>query len=221
MQRPWPHPREVRLVFGLRPMDAPSPSADASSDVDPFSLAYIGFPALSVATTFLSMETAEQWEQSHTLRFPSRCCVCMEPATTYLPTATAHGLVFPKLRPGPLAACVPHCDAHAMQGHALLLVSVERWNDAVTRVGMVGLERTFIEEAHELNRRGDAFPPWRAFPTYSPETSGWRQGTGEYWWNAAWTPFWSRLSAADKQRYIERWNAPLDWVDRLTLTLDR
>jgi hypothetical protein len=203
---PWPRPRDVRLVFGLRPVDAVAPNIDAPSvsDLDVSSLAHLGFPGLSVAVTFLSKETTELWNESRTLRFAGACCVCREPATRYLPTVEAHGLLFPKLRPGALATCVPHCDAHATQDHALLLVSVDRWNEAATHVAIVGLNRAFIEEARDLNRQGDPFPPWRAFPDYSPETSGWRQGTGEYWWHSAWRPFWSKLTSAERQEYLRR-----------------
>lgn len=218
MPASWSRARDVRLVFHIRPIAAVAPSVDAVSGAAVSDLAHVGFPGLTVATTFLSKETKELWEQSGTLRFPARCCVCMEPATRYLPTARAHGLFFPKLRPGALTACVPHCDAHATQHHALLLVSVERWSGDAIGIGMVGLNRAFLEETRELNRQGEVFPPWRAFPDYSPYTSGWRQGSGEYWWNSAWAPFWSQLNADARRRYLERWDAPPDWVDRLTLT---
>ena len=71
------------------------------------------------------------------------------------------------------------------------MASVERWSGDAVCIGLIGLNRPFLEDARELNRQGDVFPPWRAFPDfpdYSPYTSGWRQGSGEYRWNSAWAP---------------------------------
>lgn len=98
-------------------------------------------------------------------------------------------------------------------------MSVDGWRREATYAAVIGLNRRFLEATVPLNRPGDMFPPWRVFPEYSPETSGWRQGDGEYWWHAAWAPFWSNLTPVDKQLYLARWGASQDWVERLTLSL--
>lgn len=216
MPNTWPRRRDVKLILGDEALAAAVASTPLDSAGDVSSLAHVGFPALSATTVFLSRERLEEWEQRRVLSFPPVCCACHEPALELLPTVMVRGLLVPTLEPGPIGACVPHCVRHAQKGHALLLGRFDSWSRETTHLTLVGFSAPFLAAAHELNREGDTFPPWKAFPDMDPESSGWRQGNGEYWWHSAWAPFWEQLDDGAKRAYLGRWRAPHDWIARLT-----
>jgi hypothetical protein len=80
---------------------------------------------------------------------------------------------------------------------------------------MVAPSPEFLKDAKRLCEAGDHLPPWRAFPEYAPETSGWRQGPGEYWLHSSWLPFWLRLDAEARSGYLARWPPPAAWAESL------
>lgn len=208
--------RQIELVLAVTRSAPVGAGADLRDDVVS-SLAALGFPGLSSATIFLTSAGVELIERESAVLFPARCCVCGAPATQHLAPALPARL-FGRLRPGPLSACVPHCDVHATGRAARLLVTRGGWSRETTYVNVIGFDRDFLDETAQLNRRGDAFPPWRAFPDVAPESSAWRQGNAEHWWDRGWRPFWAALSAGERDGYLTRWSAPAEWRERLGST---
>ncbi|WP_218920857.1 hypothetical protein [Melittangium boletus] len=178
------------------------------------SLAYLGYPTLRQVDFFLDLSGLEKWRTRHLLSFPSVCCVCSVPATRFLSSRGDIGL-FGFFRKDTSVERIPHCDEHGSGTEARLLVLSKSWSEFVLHVSLIGLNEVFLAETKRLNQIGEVPPPWRAFPGYSPVTSGWRQGNGEYWMRHAWDPFWQRLSAEDRADYLQRWDVPLEWKSLL------
>ena len=155
-------------------------------------LAYLGCPALRASDFFLGLHGMEMWRGSRSMLFPPKCCVCLDSFVKYLPSRGESGWLG-LFRKGPVVERIPHCDTHGGGREAKLLVLLKPWNEWVLHASLIGLDERFLVEAKTLNQQGDMPPPWRAFPGYSPETSGWRQGNGEYWMLHAWRPFWQGL----------------------------
>jgi hypothetical protein len=58
-------------------------------------------------------------------------------------------------------------------------------------------------------------PPWIRWPGALPEWSGFRQGYGEAWYLLHFQPFWSKLGPDDRLAWLDRWEAPAAWRNRL------
>jgi hypothetical protein len=208
---------EIELVLGAKRSRRVDVAVD-SADAPVTSMAAFGFPALHATTMFLAVDAVTSLEGRGEIEFPPTCCVCEAPVARRLPTCSFGGLVARWLRaprPGPLAACVPHCAAHADGRCARLLVRRQGWSLETTALSFVGWNDRFLSEVVAINRRGEAFSPWRAFPAMSAESSGWRQGNGEHWWRQCWEPFWRGLDRAAALDYLDRWHAPDEWRARL------
>ena len=208
---------ESELVLGAKRSGRVNVAA-ASTEASVTSMAAFGFPALHATALFLAVDAVASLESRGEIELPPVCCVCESPATQRLPTCLFGGRVARWLRtprPGPLAACVPHCPAHADGRCARLLVRRSGWSRETIALSFVGWNDRFLSEVVALNRRGEVFPPWRAFPAISAESSGWRQGNGERWWQQAWEPFWRGLGRAGALDYLDRWHAPDEWRARL------
>ncbi|MFA6066766.1 MAG: hypothetical protein WC707_06315 [Candidatus Babeliaceae bacterium] len=54
-------------------------------------------------------------------------------------------------------------------------------------------------------------PPWIQHPEFPPYDCFWRQ-SGEFWYLDVWLPYWCSLSEEEKKRYVEKWNAPEEWL---------
>ncbi len=195
----------IRRVFRMRKEPRSTVSSETSN-----SLAYLGYPRLSASDFFLGSSGVETWREHHSLLFPPKCCVCLNSAVKSLPSRGDVGWLG-LFRKGPAVGGIPHCDEHGRGAEANLLVLLRPWSEWVIHVSLIGLNEVFLANAKTLNQQGDMPPPWRAFPAYNPETSGWRQGNGEHWLLYAWSPFWKGLSLEEREHYLQRWDAPLDW----------
>jgi hypothetical protein len=200
--------RQIRRVFGLK--GAPRPSPEHLTPETEGSLAYLGYPTLQQVDFFLALPSLERWRLQRLLAFPEQCCVCQRGVDRYLPAYEYTGL-FGMRGKAPVLERIPHCEQHGSQDEARLIVTVDSWSEAVRHVTLIGLNRAFLLETATLNQAGAVPPPWRAFPTYSPVTMGWRQGNGEYWMMRVWQPFWSGLSPTERSQYLDRWEAPTEW----------
>ncbi|MET0386450.1 MAG: hypothetical protein ABW321_10850, partial [Polyangiales bacterium] len=144
------------------------------------------------------------------LSFPPLCCMCGAAAHSLLAPAQLRGWLG-RTVPGPLTACIPHCEAHAQRQHAGLLVLLHPTDAPAYHVTLIGFHARFLEQTHELNTQGPAWPPWFVFPHVLPESGGWRQGDGESWRTTSWQPFWDALDLPARRAYLDRWNAPAEW----------
>lgn len=68
----------------------------------------------------------------------------------------------------------------------------------------------------------DTAPPWVAFPEMQPHAFSQylKQGATEAWFDQVWRPFWSSLSAEEKQRYLERHQASPQWAAAIKFVCD-
>ena len=53
-------------------------------------------------------------------------------------------------------------------------------------------------------------PPWLQYPTYTPNCSGFRMGSGEDYIDKWWT-FWNGLPVTSQQQYINKFSPPTGW----------
>lgn len=177
-----------------------------------FSLAYLGWPRLFGVNVVPTIEAQTLYAVERQLAFPERCVGCGAPAEEHLSLFRARVL----RRDLTLLERVPHCHRHAAIGP---LLSFE-----VSTLGEERLWELVAPHAHvlaetlALNTGGDRLPPWRAFPALSPESSGWRQGSGEQWLDLAWRPYWSKLGPGARAAYVRRWPAPPEWESALLRT---
>lgn len=209
---------EIEIVLGAKRSRRTSIAATSGADAPVSSLAAAGFPGLYATTIFVAVGALASLDERGEIPFPPTCCVCESPATNRLPTCVLGGLAARwrrATRPGPLGVCVPHCATHADSRCARLLVRRHGWSRETTALSFVGWNGHFLSAIADINRRGEVFPPWMAFSTMSAESSGWRQGNGEYWWRQAWEPFWGGMDRAAALDYLARWNAPDEWRARL------
>ena len=59
-------------------------------------------------------------------------------------------------------------------------------------------------------------PPWSAFPNMEPiEAEMNKQGSLEYWWNRIWLPFWSTRTPVEKEEYLMKNDATVEWCEVL------
>lgn len=200
--------RQIQRVFGFGRTLEPSPSPPPAEQET--TLAYAGYPLLRQTDLFLALPALERWRAGHTLSFPQECCVCSQPAQHSLPVHTSSGwLGF--FRREKVLTHVPHCKDHGHGDEAQLLAAVNPWTELVCQISLIGLSELFLSKTRKLNQTGDMPPPWRAFPEYTPGSSGWRQGNGEHWLVHAWSPFWKHLSQLEQGQYLQRWEVPAEW----------
>jgi hypothetical protein len=197
--------RRIECVFGLKEETAVMRDDD--------SLGHLGFPSLSSVEIFLTAPGSDLWKQEQRIEWPQTCCSCGRAAEVARDVEDKGGL----WRRKTAIKSVPHCRPHAGGGEARLVVIVEQWTAAVTRILLTGEDLGFLRETLRLNQTGDAFPPWVAFPEYDSLTMAWREGEGQHWLDKVWRPFWDRLTAAERDDYLNRWNAPAEWRERLSL----
>jgi hypothetical protein len=65
-------------------------------------------------------------------------------------------------------------------------------------------------------------PPWQAFPYIAAGdlVQHMKQGAAEHWLQNVWRPFWSGLSAEQKDVYLKHWSASPQWRDALEVFVD-
>jgi hypothetical protein len=202
--------KQIRELFGIRP-GLRAGSWDRFAET--WDWQALGFPGVFSTTLFLSVNGHARWSQSNTLLFPTKCCRCDQNATELRDFRPFVNLPLVRLQsPTVHLRGIPHCSNHAgPQPLAFAIVSEQpgRYAQAL----LVGMYRPFIQDCLALNRRdGEPPPPWVAFPKSHP-FGGFNQGTNEYWMRDAWGPFWSALSAEEREDYLTRHDAPPAWRD--------
>jgi hypothetical protein len=62
-------------------------------------------------------------------------------------------------------------------------------------------------------------PPWLAFPEILANelVAYLTQGLTEAYFDQIWRPFWARLTAEQRERYLQHWNAGAEWREAMTL----
>jgi hypothetical protein len=212
--------RELKRVFGpktSRPLKtrnlAKLEAAIARREGDK-SLWRIGYPSLYSIEFILTVPVWRKWKTEKEVWFPNKCCVCLAQPAIYLPVyrgVRSYGLW---LKKEIVLKRAPHCEQHGQGEEAQLVVIFDEITRNAISISVIGCNQSFLDEVTELNKVGDVFPPWEAFPG-SDSITGWRQGVGEYWMIQAWWPFWRQLSSTERAAYLDRWNASEEWRDYL------
>ena len=171
---------------------------------------YSGFFPHAAAVTHL--------EREHTLLCPDYCCVCDEPAQTYLPLGRARRFLWRfRAAPSEVPMNVPHCKLHAAnRKYAQLAAYYTLWGnlaDGAFIIGFFGGLR-FLQDTYKMNTAGEPLPLWVPFPNNQPY-GGWNQGAQQEYRNKTWNPFWEQLPDQDRLDYLTRWNATDDWREAL------
>jgi hypothetical protein len=175
----------------------------------------LGYPGVFSAFFFLTRRGQQRWHHARTVLFPETCCACDAPAIRRLDFTPYLRVPFVRLRSNaPVARGLPHCAEHGGLDPAAFVQPCDE-GESFAAIRVFGRHRGFLERCLELNRRdGELLPPWVTFPKTSP-SRGWNQGTNEYWMMLAWGPYWRGLKPVEKQRYLEHWQAPRAWRQRL------
>jgi hypothetical protein len=202
--------RQIKRTLGLKKV--PGFGIGRILPTEDNSLTHLGYPTLTQVSLFLTDIGLKKWQTEKTIYFPNQCCACSEPSQQFLAAYDYNFLGF-RNQTSTMEG-IPHCHGHSEDNQAKLLVTVSAWNEATTMIAMVGMNKEFLIATLKLNQVGEVFPPWQAFPGYDSFSGGWRQGNGEYWMLNVWLPYWKQLSEAEKNNYINKWNAPADWKEK-------
>jgi hypothetical protein len=66
----------------------------------------------------------------------------------------------------------------------------------------------------------DLIPPWVAFPQMDPVELSTDQGLLGAWSTQVWWPFWTVLSEAEREIYLDHWKASDEWRQWLHFSFD-
>jgi hypothetical protein len=214
--------RELKRVFGPKTIPplkmrnrAQFDAAIAAREGDK-SLWDRGYPALYSTWFFLTASVWRKWKTEKEVWLPNKCCVCLAPPAFYLPVYREARIFGLRHKKEIVLNRAPHCEQHGQRDEAQLVVIFEEMTRSAVEIGVIGINQSFLDEVTTLNKVGDEFPPWEAFPEYDSFTPAWRQGAGEYWMHDAWWPFWEQLSWTERAAYLDRWDASEDWREYLT-----
>jgi hypothetical protein len=190
--RNWKRELEKRLKAGILPQPGDR------------SLAALGYPELFRVTLFLTDIGLDAWDQNQSLRFPPTCCVCNEPAAATASLPGTDG-----------GTDIPHCVAHNT-GTPRLILSTGSLAPKAVWITLTGQNEAFLLKTLEANATGDAFPPWVVFPDQDSYSGFWKQ-SGQFWLTQVFRPFWATLPENSKTTYLQKWQAPEDWLEWLNL----
>jgi hypothetical protein len=208
--------REIRKCFGVTPRSRRDIIARLSMEgLRSADLVAASYDGLHSKRIYFGEEQHARWLSRTTMVLPEMCSACGEAATIRLPRYHAP----PGLLGGARALSindVPFCerDSGARQG----LLAFEIHSDKHHRtlgVLLVAENELFLAIVTNQNSGGPIPPPWVAFPSYSPVTSGWRQSVGETWITEAWWPYWRRLGREAQDEIIACRDTPQEWADYL------
>lgn len=199
--------RDVKSTYGLH-------EVAVSKNKHENNLAHMGYPTLYQVSFFIRSTGLPLWIDKKEIYFPQKCCICGEASSILLPNIKSKKIFFLR-QSDTLIKSVPHCAEHGLT-KCQLIVSVIKFSDKTIQISLTGTNLDFLLETKKMNKKGDVFPPWEAFPDYEVASSAWRQGIGEYWWNTEWAPFWNSLTSAVLQEYLTKTVAPLKWIEYLT-----
>lgn len=196
--------KQLKLRFGT--------SSDVcSGEAGLQSLEAFGFPCVYQIDCYLSKQAARQYMQTHRITYPDVCSVCGAPEvspkevkykTSFLKSYTVLG--------------VPFCHEHFSIKNAPVIIQVNTINSALLKMIAISSSENFLLELRSLNSVQTPLKPWEAFVDLNAESSGWRQGEAEAWWNVEWGPYWQALSQEDRQCIIEDSGTPIAWKQKLS-----
>lgn len=65
-------------------------------------------------------------------------------------------------------------------------------------------------------------PPWIVFPHIAPDELALhvRQGVAEPWFDQEWRPFWTALTAIQRDRYLDDWQTTPEWREAITFVFE-
>ena len=147
--------------------------------------------------------------------FPEICVACGAPSSVSLPLQPV-GVrdLCASYLPFSSRILVPHCAAHANTERAKLILQILDKGTNHLSVTCIARSYLFMLNFRNLLAVGEMPPPWIAFK-YSIPIFGWNQGTQEDWMMFGWEPFWDKLPALERSRYLSTWNAPDEWSEYL------
>ena len=65
-------------------------------------------------------------------------------------------------------------------------------------------------------------PPWVVLPHIAPQdlASHTRQGAAEPWFDQDWRPFWTSLTAGQREQYLDKWKATPEWREAIAAVFE-
>lgn len=196
---------QIRRVFNLRPASKQEIEKDGDG-----TLGYMGYPQLFQRNIFFNANQRKSWNQQRRLELPTSCCVCDEPSKVELPCIQSGSWW---QRSKLMLVDVPHCETHATGSNARLIALPIAIGQQIVALRIIAQSQAFLAQIESFARQGAPPPPWEIFPGYPRDSSGWRQGDGEFWWNEIWAPYWNPLSKAQREAYLTNFPPPEDWQD--------
>lgn len=211
----------IQRVFGIPRRDWKRilrQNLETATQVETTSLSLFGYPELHQVSFYLTAIGLRLWKNEGSILLPDLCCVCQRASRIWLPTDKSDG-EFYNGRHSVSLARVPHCEIHGSRESAELLFDAGSFSPNAVWAAVMGVNASFLHDVLALNQSGDVPPPWEAFPNQNSYSGFWKQ-SGEPWMATVFRPFWKKLETSEKCAYLERWSAPADWREWLTL-IDR
>ena len=101
--------------------------------------------------------------------------------------------------------------------HLVFFISTREFNSATVRLVTNSVDFLAIIAREKFS----APPPWIVFEGYNPSWwSGDMQGAQGYYNDNYFAPFFTNLSAAEREIYYAKFNAPNEWIKSLELMYD-
>lgn len=172
------------------------------------------YPSLFFVKIYLTADVMEVWKKERRILFPKKCCVCFDDMDFTLSSYQSIRFSGGQKTKSVLNA-VPHCGHHGREGSCQLVVDVETENDFLTSILLCGRNAEFLEATVLINKVGDTFPPWKAFPHRANLVHGWNQGLEEIWWDYVWDPFWRGTGEMNRVIYLAKWSPSKEWREQL------
>ena len=113
------------------------PEVNGIPSKESHNLAHLGYPTLWQQSFFLSIEGLKLWQEKQQILFPNTCCYCESEKTIELFYYEQSGGIFNKSITTVIEN-IPHCDLHAQDKRAKLIVSVAKWSDTAIQLSLNG-----------------------------------------------------------------------------------
>ncbi len=202
--------RQLELVFAVRAQARPNKAPNWHLPI--VDLAIAGYPGFYWTEFFPTPDGAARYAATKAICWPDVCVACGGQAKTVRPCLRLRRFGPMVWKTSTLSSNVPYCEAHAEHA-AHLAMSV--FNGTPMSISVVARREDFLRATLlRTQSDGEHEPPWFAFPGALPGV-GWNQGNKEAWMHRAFAPFWRTRSASEREDYLNRWSAPLDWAEWL------
>lgn len=193
------HLKQLKKIFG------PPDGTTASGQSRQHTLNWLDYPKLHQGILYVS-GAPENLE----LDYPDICCVCGVAKEGHRDVEFRTGIfsttVFSR---------VPFCPQHNPDRLPRFYAFSAPISPVLLKVGVISESAMFIESLLQRYATKTPLAPWLAFPGLSAESSGWRQGDAEHWWNTCWRPYWTLLSQDKRDEILLAESTPLAWRERL------